>query len=488
VIGGSPVREWQNGWAARVRCGAGGVDPLALTPKWITAILAAALAPHKRSSGARNRTGLQLSIRVNREKPMISWTRVALVLLAGGIGLTAGLPVVEGKETAGCLAQGPNEPSSGKSPAPKAANADGPPSDEVKTAAAEILKQALDDKKIAEAEIPEQREFYIKACSEAIEKLGPDADEASLLKSTLKKAAAMKADQGGEAVGLLREAVSQTHKTLTYKPGPEEMRATAVKILREALGKTKDAEGELPAERELYAKACSEAIKMLGSKGYAASLLESALRKAAAIKADQGGEAVRLLRKAIAEAHRVLTFKPLIQARRPKGFPGLTPIGEVQVKQYPAYRMARAGMKQDQPLFSLAAHFRKNKIATTAPVQVNYQDAGSDKPREQSMAFIYGDPKLGKPGSEDTVEVVDSPAMTAVVTSVCGARSTQKVVEARRRLEAWLKANKDRFAADGPMRVMSYNSPFVPVNRRFFEVQIPVRKVEPKAGQEKPAE
>ena len=38
---------------APLRCGAGGVDPLALTLKWITAILAPASAPHKRSGGAR---------------------------------------------------------------------------------------------------------------------------------------------------------------------------------------------------------------------------------------------------------------------------------------------------------------------------------------------------------------------------------------------------------------------------------------------------
>jgi len=421
---------------------------------------------------------------------MTIWPLAALVLLAGGIGLTAGLPAAQAKEIAGYLAQGGENgnsveaPAAGaakaEAPAAKEAKAEGPPSDELKASAAEILKQALDDNQIAKAESPKQREFYVKACSEAIEKLGEEADAARRLKSALSKAATIEADQDQDAVRLLRNAISRTHKALTYKPGPKEMRAIALKTLREALSKTAKAGDEPASQRESYAKACSQAVKMLGSKGYAASLLESALDRAAAIKAQRSDEAAQLLRKAIADAYQALTFKPVIQARRPKGFPGITPIGEVQVKQYPACRMARAGMQQGQPLFSLVTHFRKNRIAVTAPVQIEFEDAGSDKPREQSMAFIYGDPQFGTPGSQNGVEVVDSPAVTAVATTACGAWSTQSVVEARRRLEKWLNANKDRFAADGPMRVMSYNSPFVPASRRLFEVQIPVRKLEPK--------
>jgi hypothetical protein len=40
-----------------------------------------------------------------------------------------------------------------------------------------------------------------------------------------------------------------------------------------------------------------------------------------------------------------------------------------------------------------------------------------------------------------------------------------------------------KWIAAGPLRIMAYNSPFVPRDRNFFEVQMPVLPVEKKDAQ-----
>ena len=47
--------------------------------------------------------------------------------------------------------------------------------------------------------------------------------------------------------------------------------------------------------------------------------------------------------------------------------------------------------------------------------------------------------------------------------------------QAERRLSDWLAQNEQRYERTGPVRVMGYNSPFVPRTRQFFEVQIPIK-------------
>jgi hypothetical protein len=49
------------------------------------------------------------------------------------------------------------------------------------------------------------------------------------------------------------------------------------------------------------------------------------------------------------------------------------------------------------------------------------------------------------------------------------------LARAEQRLRAWLEENKTRYEQSGPVRVMGYNSPFVPRDRQFFEMQIPIR-------------
>jgi hypothetical protein len=167
-------------------------------------------------------------------------------------------------------------------------------------------------------------------------------------------------------------------------------------------------------------------------------------------------------------------FTPIKEAEMPEGFPGYTPVGEVELKEYPAYRKATAG-SGGAAFWTLFFHIKKNDVAMTAPVEMTYAETDAGRTREESMAFLYGNPALGEAGRDGRVEVVDVEPMTVVSTGVRGPRTAKAVSTARQRLDAWLETNRGRYVAEGPMRVMGYNSPFVPREKNFFEVQIPVR-------------
>ena len=166
-------------------------------------------------------------------------------------------------------------------------------------------------------------------------------------------------------------------------------------------------------------------------------------------------------------------FKPIVEADMPEGFPEPTPVGLVEVKHYPAYRMARADGDGSSGFWTLFRHIKKNRIAMSAPVQLDYAASAS---AATTMAFLYGDPSEGSPGLQANVHLVDVPPMRVVSIGVRGVHDESSIASARRQLDAWLEANRSRYEAEASLRVMAYNSPFVPRHRRYFEVQIPVRE------------
>jgi hypothetical protein len=166
-------------------------------------------------------------------------------------------------------------------------------------------------------------------------------------------------------------------------------------------------------------------------------------------------------------------FQPVVEAEQPEGFPGYTPVGRIEVKRYPAYRLAKA--EGGGSFWTLFRHIKRNKIAMTAPVQLDYASDDGQRPRETSMAFLYGSRDMGSPGQSGSVSVVDLAPATVVSIGVRGARTDEKVLAARSKLRAWLESQQE-FVADGDLRVMAHNSPFVPRDRQYFEVQFPIRK------------
>jgi hypothetical protein len=181
---------------------------------------------------------------------------------------------------------------------------------------------------------------------------------------------------------------------------------------------------------------------MLGSERYASQSLQTAVEQAKGISDDGLEQAVTLLRKALSEVQKDLNFQPLMEAKQPTGFPALTAIGEVELKLYPAYRKAQAETSPNRAFMTIFSHIKRNNIAMTAPVEMDYDATQTAEPKQQNMAFLYGDSNLGKPGIEGSVSVIDVQAMKVISTGVRGMQNTSSVRDARGRLEAWLESNK----------------------------------------------
>ncbi len=260
------------------------------------------------------------------------------------------------------------------------------------------------------------------------------------------------------------------------QPAPlEPARREAASILRKALDQAGAGDADL---EERFVDAATQAAERLEADSViAADLFAQAKRL------KEPGSDSAAVRQALEKAHDTLCFQPLMEAELPRGFPLPGPLGEIRVKQYPAYRMAvsKAG-KGD--FWTLFAHITRNNIAMTAPVEMNYGDPKSAATDEESMAFLYAEPELGRPGVEGNVQVVDAEPLTVVSLGLSGQRTETMVDQARSRLARWLTGQR-QYEAAGDLRVLGYNSPFVPRDRQFWEVQIPIRPVEqgvPSAG------
>ncbi|MEM8874034.1 MAG: heme-binding protein [Planctomycetota bacterium] len=169
--------------------------------------------------------------------------------------------------------------------------------------------------------------------------------------------------------------------------------------------------------------------------------------------------------------HDRLAFTPILEAEFPPNFPDWTPVGEIEIKQYPTYRMAIAksevGLQENGLFWRLFNHISTNDIPMTAPVEMS-RDNG-----KAMMGFMYPDSDTGSLGSAALdVEVIDVPPTKVITVGMRGNRRTSDVDE----VESMLRnAIEERgLTAAGPMRVMGYNSPSVRGDMRYYEVQIPV--------------
>ena len=105
-------------------------------------------------------------------------------------------------------------------------------------------------------------------------------------------------------------------------------------------------------------------------------------------------------------------FQPIKEVEMPKGFPAYTPLGQVEIKHYPAYRKASASGPAE--FWALFQHIKQNNVTMTAPVEMDYGDPRTAKSKERSMSFLYERPDQGSTGRQGSVAVIDVPAMTVV--------------------------------------------------------------------------
>ncbi len=255
------------------------------------------------------------------------------------------------------------------------------------------------------------------------------------------------------------------------------VRIQAAEVLQRALREASMPGVSPKKQREILVQASRWATARLGPGALAAQRLNSAVQQAETPPGGSPEAGATMLRRVLTEIEKDLSFQLRVEAKQPTGFPAPTPVGEVELKNYPAYRKARAETSPNLAFWTLFSHIKKNDIAMTAPVEMGYTFGPLSQPKEQNMSFLYAESVLGKPGKAGSVEVLDVPPMTVVSTGVRGAQTVQSVLGARRRLETWLESNRSTWTPEGPMRTMAYNSPFVPRDQNYFEVEIPMRHV-----------
>jgi len=252
-----------------------------------------------------------------------------------------------------------------------------------------------------------------------------------------------------------------------------DLRASAALTLTTGLGAV---QSEVPEFTDAQRSArLRESIAAAATDLGAASLLGSRLRSLAAASAPFSD-----LQRETGAIAVDLSFMPVIEADRPRGFPGATPVGEVLVLDYPASRLARVSMKrgygpENSAFRKLFQHIESNRIPMTAPVEMTYDAAGE---RQTAMAFLYASTDVGRLGSAGEVEVVDVAPLRVASFGLRGRRTDERVLDAKRAVEGWLAGRSDIEAA-GHVRVMGWNGPMTPITRSYFEVQIPVRAKTP---------
>ncbi len=175
-------------------------------------------------------------------------------------------------------------------------------------------------------------------------------------------------------------------------------------------------------------------------------------------------------------------------APMPKGFPEPTKPDTIEIKKYPSYRSARAtedAVSQrsgNMLFFALFRHIQDRGVEMTSPVintYLNPELAVDPKATgEMSMEFLYERLDQGEAGQGvGKVQVVDNPPVTVVALGVQGRMSSEIMIDGVKELRAWLNDHKDEWVEAGAPRQLGYHGPMTPMDRRLWEVQLPVRPV-----------
>jgi uncharacterized surface protein with fasciclin (FAS1) repeats len=257
---------------------------------------------------------------------------------------------------------------------------------------------------------------------------------------------------------------------------PDIARAAAVQIIDETLGKSGGPAGADTSAAALKA-AAEKVLELVPSNALVREMLTDAMAGRGSPR--ESTPSSTSLHDALRAAAEILRFEPTIEAPAPDGFPNPTPVGKIEVKSYPAHRLARtqiAGAKaDDQAFFTLFRHITDREIAMTVPVEMTYGKVNTSRARPQAMAFLYESQAIGEIGQQGEVHVADVPAATVVSLGMCGDYTDDALAHAQSLLQNWLKQHQDRYEVQGSLRVLGFNSPMVPVAERYFEVQIPVQ-------------
>ena len=161
----------------------------------------------------------------------------------------------------------------------------------------------------------------------------------------------------------------------------------------------------------------------------------------------------------------------------PEGYPPPTPPGAIELKLYPLVRRAEIEPRSGatRAFYPLLQHIQSRAIAMTSPVEMDYTAVDGDL-RTESMSFLYRRVDQGPAGeAESGVVVRDRPETVVLSIGVRGPLDSAQFERALSELRATL-ARHPEWKTDGGVRTFEYNSPFVPIEDRWAEVQMTVAK------------
>jgi hypothetical protein len=240
--------------------------------------------------------------------------------------------------------------------------------------------------------------------------------------------------------------------------------AVALRAEIEALGKDADAAARLARGQRVLEEA---------RERFPGSRTAERLRRAEErLRAEAGAPAAVLSTWQAVVAD--LLFEPTVEAEVPAGYPPATPAGEVVLLEYPVSRMAVAEGGPNGAFWQLFRHIERHEIAMTAPVRMEYPDSGPS-----TMAFLYGSTAIGELGPDGSrVRVVETQPELVVSLGVRGLISERSRKNGLAMLRRWIELHPELEVAGAP-RTMGWNSPMMPRDRSFQELQIPVRRKAP---------
>ncbi len=234
-------------------------------------------------------------------------------------------------------------------------------------------------------------------------------------------------------------------------------------------------------EPDTLVTAAKEATAKLGNDSFQGRRLASAV--ATCDSNERSASAAKTLARTMQAVAEDLAFQPRSEADRPADFPTLTAVGELELKPYPRYRLARAAMDggNNTAFYQLFNHIKRHNIPMTAPVEIEYTAAG-DQAERRSMGFLYQHDQQGELGPDGPVSVEDVPAALVLSIGQRGWTTPETLQAAETRFERWITTHQAQVEPAGPLRVMSWNSPMVPAAKRYYEIQQPIRPIDDQAS------
>ena len=175
----------------------------------------------------------------------------------------------------------------------------------------------------------------------------------------------------------------------------------------------------------------------------------------------------------------------------PVGYPAPTPPGAIDLKVYPSVRRAEiaGGGSRDDGMngantggafWPLFMHIKDRDIAMTAPVEFDYEGVDLDSDLRidgWSMSFLYRTPELGPTGQDGRITVYDTEPVVVVSLGLRGRPDEATLRDGLAKLRAWIDAEPG-WAAEDDVRLFGYNGPSVPRRNHWYELQVPIRRVE----------